>query len=123
MPVPMWVAEVNKRVFNPMEKRKGKRPVITHVGRSSGNTYHTPLDAHRVDGGFVFILMYGSNSDWVKNVLAAGEATVTKDGASYELTSPRVIGNEEAWAQLPDTVKAPPEFLNVTEYLRMDLAV
>ena len=122
MPVPMWVAEVNKRVFNPMERRKGKRPVITHVGRSSGNTYHTPLDAHRVDGGFVFILMYGSKSDWVQNVLAAGTATVTKDGDQFELKAPRVISSDEAWQELPDTVKAPPEFLNVTEYLRMDLA-
>ncbi len=122
MPVPMWVAEVNKRVFNPMEKRKGKRPVITHTGRSSGKTYQTPLDAHRVEGGFIFILMYGSKSDWVQNVLTAGAASVTKDGESFELTSPRVISKDEAWHQLPDTVKAPPGFLNVTEYLQMDLA-
>ena len=122
MPVPMWVAEVNKRVFNPMEKRRGKRPIITHVGRTSGKTFQTPLDAHRVDGGFIFILMYGSKSDWVQNVLAAGTATVTKDGESFALTSPQLISSDEAWHQLPDTVAAPPGFLNVTEYLRMDLA-
>ena len=123
MPMPMWVAEVNKRVFNPMEKRKGKRPVITHVGRTSGKTYQTPLDAHRTDGGFIFILMYGSKSDWVQNVLAAGTATVTKDGETHELESPQLISKDEAWQHLPDTVQAPPGFLNVTEYLRMDLAV
>ena len=122
MPVPMWVAEVNKRVFNPMEKRKGKRPVITHVGRSSGKTYQTPLDAHEVDGGFIFILMYGSKSDWVQNVLAAGTASVTKDGKIFELESPRLISEDEAWQQLPATVQAPPGVLNVSEYLRMDLA-
>ena len=121
MPVPMWVAEVNKRVFNPMEKRKGKRPGITHVGRTSGREYQTPLDAHRVEGGFIFILMYGSRSDWVQNVLAAGTASVTKDGETFELESPQVISKDEAWQQLSDTVKAPPEFLNVTEYLRMGL--
>jgi hypothetical protein len=60
MPVPQWVAKINKRLFNPMEIRRGKRPVITHSGRSSGKTYHTPLDAHRTEDGFVFILMYTS---------------------------------------------------------------
>ena len=123
MPVPMWVAEVNKRVFNPLEKRKGKRPVIEHVGRSSGTTYRTPLDAHRVDGGFIFILMYGSKSDWVQNVLAAERAAVTKDGETFELVSPRLISADEAWEQLGEGVKSPPGFLNVTEYLLMDLAV
>jgi deazaflavin-dependent oxidoreductase (nitroreductase family) len=118
----MWVAEVNKRVFNPMERRRGKRPVITHVGRSSGRTYHTPLDAHPVEGGFIFILMYGSQSDWVRNVLSAGEARLINDGVVHRLVTPRIITHDEARKQLPDTLKAPPGFFNVTEYLRMDLA-
>lgn len=49
--------------------RRGARPVLTHVGRTSGKTYRTPLDAHRVEGGYVFILVYGPRSDWVRNVL------------------------------------------------------
>ncbi|MGI9610722.1 MAG: nitroreductase family deazaflavin-dependent oxidoreductase, partial [Acidimicrobiia bacterium] len=76
MPMPTWVAHINKRVFNKREIRKGKRPVITHVGRKSGTVFHTPLDAHQVEGGYVFILVYGSDSDWVRNVLAAGTATL-----------------------------------------------
>ena len=120
MPVPMWVAEVNKRGFNRLELKKGVRPVIGHVGRTSGRTYHTPLDAHPVDGGFVFILMYGSNSDWVQNVLASGTATLRVGDEAYELDTPRVIAADEAWQQLDESVKAPPAFLNVTEYLRMD---
>lgn len=51
MPVPKWVAKVNKRVFNPREIRRGNRPVLTHIGRSSGKIFQTPLDAHAVDGG------------------------------------------------------------------------
>ena len=66
--------------------------------------------------------MYGSKSDWVQNVLAAGAASVTKDGETFELESPQVISKDEAWQHLPDTVQAPPEFLNVSEYLRMDLS-
>jgi len=121
MPVPMWVAKVNKRVFNPMELRRGVRPVLMHVGRSSGTTYRTPLDAHPIDGGYIFIMVYGSHSDWVQNVLAAGTATLEIDGDEFDLVSPRVVSKDDAWQLLSPTAKAPPGYLRVTEYLQMDL--
>ncbi len=121
MPVPKWVAQVNKRVFNPMDLKRGKRPVLTHVGRSSGKTYRTPLDAHPVDNGYIFILMYGSDSDWVKNVLAAGTASLKIDSDEFELASPRLVTKDVAWQQLPEATKAPPGFLRVTEFLQMDI--
>lgn len=120
MPVPMWVAQVNKRLFNKLELKRGVRPVLTHVGRSSGKTYHTPLDAHPVENGYIFSLMYGSGSDWVKNVLAAGTASLRIGGEEFELASPRVVTKDVAWRQLPATTKPPPDFLRVTEFLQMD---
>ncbi len=116
----MWIAKVNRRVFNPAEIKKGKRPVLTHIGRSSGKTYHTPLDAHAVDGGYIFIVMYGSESDWVRNILKAGSATLRVEEEEFELDSPRLISKEDAWQQLSKATKEPPAFLNVTEYLQMD---
>ncbi len=121
MPMPRWWTHINKRVFNPLELRRGVRPVLTHVGRTSGTSYRTPLDAHAVDGGYVFILVYGSGSDWVRNVLAAGRAELTIDGRDLGLTSPRVISGEHAWEAIGDGGKRPPGVLNITEYLRMDL--
>jgi deazaflavin-dependent oxidoreductase (nitroreductase family) len=121
VPMPRWWTHINKRVFNPAELRRGVRPVLTHVGRSSGATYLTPLDAHPVEGGYVFILVYGSRSDWVRNALAAGRARLRIDGQDLELTSPRLISGEEAWAAVSEDVKRPPRLLNITEYLRMDL--
>ena len=67
------------------------------MGRSSGKTYGTPLDAHPVDGGYIFIVMYGSDSDWVQNVVAAGAAKLEIDGDEVELASPRLISKEDAW--------------------------
>ncbi|MCH8900155.1 MAG: nitroreductase family deazaflavin-dependent oxidoreductase [Acidobacteria bacterium] len=121
MPIPMWVAQINKRVLNPLELRRGVRPVLTHVGRSSGKTYRTPLDAHPVDGGYIVIVMYGLDSDWVQNVLAAGAATLEIEGEEFELMSPRLVSKEDAWQLLSTTTKAPPDYLRVTEYLQMDL--
>ncbi|MFI0420741.1 nitroreductase family deazaflavin-dependent oxidoreductase [Spongiactinospora sp. 9N601] len=122
MPMPKWWGQVNKRVFNPRAVASGKWPVLVHVGRVSGATYRTPLDAHPVDGGYLFILVYGSGSDWVRNVLAAGGARLRVDGKDLELAAPRLVGAAEAFRALPDGVTRPPKLLRITEFLRMDLA-
>ncbi|MFD4638019.1 nitroreductase family deazaflavin-dependent oxidoreductase [Lentzea sp. NPDC058436] len=123
MPMPRWWGHINKRVFNPRAIKNGRWAVLTHVGRSSGMPYRTPMEAHRVEGGYLVVLVYGSGSDWVRNVMAAGHATLTVNGEDVDLTSPRVVGEEEAFAALGEEVKRPPKVLRVTEFLRMDLAV
>lgn len=122
VPMPRWWTKVNKWVFNPMELRRGVRPILTHVGRRSGIAYRTPVDAHRVDGGYVFILVYGSQSDWVRNITAAGSARLTVGGQDIELTSPRLIPDQQAWEEIGAGVKRPPKMLRISEYLWMDLA-
>jgi deazaflavin-dependent oxidoreductase (nitroreductase family) len=121
MPVPRLVAKINKRVFNPREIRRGKRPVITHIGRSSGKKYHTPLDAHPTENGFVFLLMYTSACDWVKNVMAAGSAQLAVEGEEYDLVSPRLITKEEAAAVVPAETNLQPGRVKGIEYLQMDV--
>ncbi len=121
MPLPKWLAQLNKRTFNKLEIKRGKRPVLIHVGRSSGTTYHTPLDAHPVDGGYIFIMNYGADSDWVRNILSAGSARLKVGGDEIELESPRVVTKDVALPQLPANTKTPPDFMNVTEFLQMDI--
>jgi len=122
MPMPKWWGHINKRVFNPGQIKKGVSPVLTHVGRASGRIFQTPLDAHPVDGGYIFILVYGSGSDWVKNIIAAGTASLRVKGEEIALKSPRVITEEAAWELLPPTTKRPPKFLRISEYLQMDIS-
>src|SRR4051812_42640017 len=64
--------------------------VVEHVGRTSGRDYETPVVAALFDGGFVIALPYGQNTDWLKNVLAAGSATIRFDGHRYVTVDPRV---------------------------------
>ncbi|ANZ41019.1 hypothetical protein BBK82_38605 [Lentzea guizhouensis] len=122
MPMPLWWGHINKRVFNRIVLRGDKYPVMTHVGRTSGATYRTPMDALPTGDGYVFILVYGSRSDWVRNVLASGSARLRVDGKEVELTAPRLVGEEEAFGTVSPGAKRPPKMLKITEFLRMDLA-
>ncbi|MBX7266155.1 nitroreductase family deazaflavin-dependent oxidoreductase [Micromonospora sp. Llam7] len=121
MPLPRWLARINKRVVNPREIRRGVRPVLTHLGRSSGRIYQTPLDAHPLPDGYLFLPLYGPRTDWVRNVLAAGTARLTVGGEQVQLDSPRMVRKQEVWPLLPAGTRAPPGISNDSELLRMDL--
>jgi deazaflavin-dependent oxidoreductase (nitroreductase family) len=94
--------------------------VLIHTGRSSGRTYRTPLDAHRLPDGYLFIPMYGPRTDWVKNVLAAGEARLLIDGSEIELSFPQLVTKDDIWPMLPTTTKTPPSIKGRSKLLRMD---
>ena len=70
--------------------------VVRHVGRRSGRTYQTPVVAARHDDSFLIALPYGQRTDWLKNVLAKGSATIVTNGHSYEVDRPDVISMAEA---------------------------
>ena len=122
MPLPRWLAHINKRVFNPVEVRRGARPVLIHTGRSSGKTYRTPLDAHALPDGYLFIPLYGPRTDWVKNVLAAQAARLSIDGHEIELQSPRLVKKKDIWPMVPTTTKSYPGISSESELLRMTSA-
>lgn len=124
MPLPRLLAEINKRVFNPRAaKQQDKWVLLTHEGRASGRTYQTPLEAFRVGDSYLFILMYGTESDWVRNVLAAGRARLReKGGGEVELRQPRLVPENEFWELMPDDHKRPPSFLNVHDFLELKIA-
>ena len=121
MPMPRWWARMNKYTFNPAELKKGKRPVIIHVGRTSGREHQTPLDAHRVEGGYLFVPVYGVDSDWVRNVLTAGSARLRVDGAEVSLTRPRLIDEATAFELLAEGTERPPKWLKLDQDLLTDL--
>jgi len=85
-----------KHVTNPMTLRRAGRAnyrtaALHHVGRKSGRPYVTPLAAEPVGGGFVIPLVYGDDTDWCLNLLAAGKATLDLNGEAIPILNPRVI--------------------------------
>jgi deazaflavin-dependent oxidoreductase (nitroreductase family) len=70
--------------------------VVRHVGRRSGRSYETPVVAVEHDDSFLIALPYGERTDWMKNVLARGTATVVTHGLAYEVDEPQVIPMTDA---------------------------
>jgi deazaflavin-dependent oxidoreductase (nitroreductase family) len=70
--------------------------IVKHVGRTSGRNYVTPVRAAPTDDGFAITLPYGATTDWLKNVLAAGAATIVCDGLETEVARPEVVDSSVA---------------------------
>jgi deazaflavin-dependent oxidoreductase (nitroreductase family) len=90
-----WVAAFNGAVTNRITGRfAGRWPgfgMVTHLGRRSGKLYHTPVNVFRTPDGFQIALTYGRDSQWVRNVLAAGGAQLETGGARYQLSAPTIV--------------------------------
>lgn len=119
MPMPRLVARGISRFLNPLVMRRGWLPVLRHVGRSSGRTYRSPLAAYAFDGGYVFTINYGPQSDWPQNVMKAGTAELEENGAVVKLTDPRLLPAADAYALLPPDAKLPPSLLGVEQCVVM----
>jgi len=55
--------------------------------------------------GFLVSLPYGPDRDWVRNVMAAGRATVVRGGRSFELEDPRMLDAAGAAPLLPAALR------------------
>ena len=77
--------------------------VIEHRGRRSGKSYQTPVIAFVEGDSLSVVLNYGEQSDWVRNVMAAGSAQVVNHDKRYTLSHPRVVSNDSA--ELPVAVQ------------------
>jgi deazaflavin-dependent oxidoreductase (nitroreductase family) len=97
------VARFNKRVTNRIQGLYAwlvpPWAVILHRGRRSGHPYRTPLFAFRRDGTLVIALLYGSESDWLRN-LRVGGGHVVRAGRTSTVGPPEVVETSAADAVL-----------------------
>ncbi len=98
------VAWINRAILNPIVLRIAGPlavSVVHHVGRRTGRPYHTPVFAEPTSEGFIVGLIYGADTDWCRNVLAARGAALVYREHELRLVSPRVIDAAAARAVLP----------------------
>jgi deazaflavin-dependent oxidoreductase (nitroreductase family) len=92
--------------------------IVSHRGRKSGRIHHTPMNVFRDGDDYLFALTYSSNVQWVKNVLAAGEAELRIGDQTVRLTAPQVFVDPTR-RLMPAPVRLMLGLMNVTEFLRM----
>lgn len=117
----------NKYFLNPLMLRlAGRRwwyaSVIEHTGRKSGKQYSTPVVADRVGAHLVIPLPYGSQVDWVRNVLSSGAADVVRKGRTYHVVSPELIDSTQALPELPRDRRRTFERVSIEHFLRAEIA-
>ncbi|MFF4505028.1 nitroreductase family deazaflavin-dependent oxidoreductase [Streptomyces sp. NPDC001401] len=74
---------------------------LEHVGRSSGTVRHTPLRAFRAGDKVVIGINFGRESDWLKNIQAAGRCRMRLGGERLELGAPTIVPVEEGVRGMP----------------------
>ena len=93
MPLPRALGRINVRVTNPFLGPAFQRlpgfGYMEHRGRRSGRTYRTPILGFRRGDRLTFAVTYGPATDWVRNILEAGEGAFVRPGQRWHLSKPR----------------------------------
>lgn len=75
--------------------------VVRHVGRRSGREYRNPVSAYPLGDGFVIAVLYGTESQWVRNVLAAARFVLRTKGRDHPLERAELITADRALPAFP----------------------
>ncbi|HEX9069973.1 MAG TPA: nitroreductase family deazaflavin-dependent oxidoreductase [Ktedonobacterales bacterium] len=122
MAIPLQVGGFNQLVTNRITRHfAGQLPgfaMVTHVGRKSGRVYRIPINAFREGDDVIIALTYGDETDWVRNVLAAGGCKIETRGQQITLTHPRIIEDHRIrWAPFP--VRVVLRLIDAPKYMRL----
>jgi len=119
-----WLAKINIAFTNRITRLfAGWLPgfgILTHVGRKSGKVYRTPINVFRASNSFIIALTYSSQSEWVKNVLAAGGCEVRTRGKNYQLSSPKVA-RDLSRRRFPIPVRIVLRIVGADEYMELSI--
>ena len=126
MPLPKRLARFNRRVTNPAVRTfAGWVPglgIVVHRGRTSGRQYRTPVNIfRRPGGGYVIALTYGRDTQWARNVLAAGRCTALTVGRRVDLVAPRVV-HDPSRRLVPRPIALILQGLGVEDFMLLDRA-
>ena len=94
MKFPVWLENFQIRYINPIAVPLARFTpgitVIKHRGRTSGRAFETAVSAYR-KGPVVAIMLAHGKTNWVKNILAAGEADLRLGRRDVHLVNPRIV--------------------------------
>ncbi len=93
-----WGTGFVNRVIDPRivrwrmdERSRGEIALIEHVGRTTGILRRTPVHPVPTETGFRIIVPLASDSQWARNVLAAGRCRLKIGDVIHDLDEPRLV--------------------------------
>jgi deazaflavin-dependent oxidoreductase (nitroreductase family) len=120
MPLPRRLAKFNlvvtNRVLGPFARYLPGFAIVWHVGRRSGRAYRTPVSLFRRGDGYAIALFYGADSQWVRNVLAAGGVDIETRGRRVHLVGAELV-RDPARSVAPRPVRVALRLLKVDEFM------
>jgi hypothetical protein len=78
------------------------------------------VNVFRAPNGFIIALTYGSQSEWVKNVLAAGGCELETRGKKYQLPAPTVV-HDPSRLRFPFPVRIVLTLVGADEYMELSI--
>lgn len=109
MKFPVWLENFQIKYINPVAVPIARFmpgiTVIKHRGRKSGRQFETAVSAYR-KGDTVAIMLAHGKTNWVKNILAAGEADIRLGRRDLHLVNPRIVPAGTDDATLPRMARA-----------------
>ena len=125
MPIPRIVRQWNKVGLNRVTRHIAPWTpgfgVVVHRGRRSGRLYQTPVNVFAAEDGYVLALTYGPDTDWVKNVLAAGGCELRTRGRVIRLVSPHLF-HDEARRDIRPLERQVLQIIGVADFLSLKAA-
>ena len=80
------------RVVNPWlvehqaaDRSAGEIGLLEHIGRASGKVRVSPVHPVPIEGGYRIVVPLGAESQWARNVLAAGHCRLQIGDSVHEL--------------------------------------
>ncbi len=121
-PITAFLRPFTTRYFNPVSRLFVRwLPgfcVLVYRGRRSGRRYRTPMNVFRDGDDWIFALTYGSDVQWVKNVIAAGEAEVEVRRRRVRLVQPEFFVDPTR-RRMPQPVRFFLGLMRVSEFIKM----
>ena len=126
MQAPRFMRSINREFTNrlvaPVAGFVPPLAVVHHVGRKTGRRHRTPVLAFPVEGGTLTPLPYGTDTDWLLNLLAAGGGEFESAGRRSAVENPRVVDAEEAMDLVPALLRPLLRLVSLPGFLLLDRA-
>jgi deazaflavin-dependent oxidoreductase (nitroreductase family) len=120
-----FLRPLTTNVFNRASRRvAGRLPgfgILLYRGRTSGKPYRTPINVFRQRDDYILALTYGSDVQWVKNVLAAGGCELIAGGRTVRLVDPEVFVDPDR-RLMPRPFRFFLRLMRVSDFMRLRIA-